>query len=245
MAVKLDSMPSDLPKLSIIMPAFNEATRIGSSLEAICGCLGVAGEDVELIVVDDGSRDETADIVRAFAAEPLTLRLLANSKNRGKGHAVRAGVLASRGDQILVCDADLSTPIEELAKLRHWLDRGYDIVIGSRDMPDSRLDPPQPPLRRWAAWIFRAIRRRLLLSELRDTQCGFKLFRGEVAREVFAAAQEDGWLYDCETLLLAVRRGYRIKEVGVAWRNRSPSRVHLLRDAAPTLLGLLRLRRRK
>ncbi len=195
-------------------------------------------------MVDDGSRDGTCDIVRRFAAEPLDVRLLVNAANRGKGYAVREGMLAATGGLVLMCDADLSTPIEELEKLLSWLERGYDVVIGSRDMPESVLDPPQPLLRRWLAWRFRAIRRRLLLRELRDTQCGFKLFRRDAAREIFSRQATAGWLFDCEVLGIAERLGYRIKEVGVIWRNNPDSRVKPVREALLAVPTLLAIRRR-
>ena len=237
-------MPSEPPALSIVVPAFNEAARIAETLTTLREHFARSEESVELIVVDDGSTDATAGIVRAFDATPLSLLLLKSEPNYGKGHAVRVGVAASLGELVAFCDADLSTPIDEITRLRHWLGRGYDVAIGSRDLPDAWLDPPQPLLRRWLAWLFRALRRRILLPELRDTQCGFKLFRGDLAREIFALSAEEGWLFDCEVLEIARRRGARIKEIGVKWRNRSPSRVNALRDAAPSLLGLFRLRRR-
>ena len=153
-------------------------------------------------------------------------------------------MLAAAGTHLLMSDADLSTPIGEVVKLCDWLERGYDVVIGSRDRPESRLDPPQPWRRRLPAWAFRALRRRLLLPELRDTQCGFKLFRREAAREVFARQTVDGWLFDCEVLALADRLGYRIKEVGVTWRHHPHSRVSVWRTMFTALPTLLAIRRR-
>lgn len=231
-----------IPTLSIVIPAFNEAGRIERTLECIRAY--AARTRCELIVVDDGSDDGTGDIVRRFAPGPLDLRLLTNPANRGKGHSVRRGMLAAAGQAVLMCDADLSAPIEELEKLRAWLARGYAVVIGSRDRPDSRLDPSQPLVRRWMAWLFRALRRRWLLPGLSDTQCGFKLFRREVAREVFARQTVDGWLFDCEVLGIADRLGYRIKEVGIVWRNHPDSRVKLLRAALTAVPTLLAIRRR-
>lgn len=232
------------PSLSIVIPAYNEAARIGVTLERIRDYALRTDTGCEIIVVDDGSRDATADVVRQVAAQAPAVRLLANATNRGKGYSVRQGVLAATGDVVLMCDADLSAPIEELEKLLPWLDHGCDVAIGSRDLPDSRLDPPQPLLRRWAAWAFRAIRRRVLLPELRDTQCGFKCFRREAAQAIFARQTIDGWLFDCEVRGLADRLGYRIKEVGVVWRHDPVSRVQPLREAPFALPTLLRLRHR-
>lgn len=232
------------PELSIVVPAYNEARRVGRTLAALRDYAAQSGVRCEVIVVDDGSRDGTADVVRQFDSKPLLLRLLANADNRGKGYSVREGVLAATGDVSLMCDADLSTPIEELRKLRGWLERSYDVVIGSRDMPDSRLDPPQPLTRRWMARTFRALRRRLLLPALQDTQCGFKLFRREAAREIFSRARVDGWLFDCEVLGIADRLGYRIKEIGVVWRDDPDSRVRAWRESLTALPTLLSIRRR-
>jgi dolichyl-phosphate beta-glucosyltransferase len=235
---------SPKPELTVVVPAYNEAHRIGRTLAALRAYAIRAGMPTEVVVVDDGSQDETAEAVRCFEAEPLTVRLLVNPVNRGKGYSVRAGMLAASGEVLLMCDADLSTPIDELERLLAWLARGYHVVIGSRDLPDSRLDPPQPRLRRWLARGFRAVRRRLLLPALRDTQCGFKCFRRAVARDVFARQQTAGWLFDCEVLGLADRLGYRVKEVGVVWRNDPDSRVSLLREVLRALPTLLAIRRR-
>jgi dolichyl-phosphate beta-glucosyltransferase len=232
------------PTLSVIIPAYNEARRIGRTLEAIRDYVGRRFGRCELIVVDDGSSDGTAGVVRQCASEPLTLRLLVNPTNRGKGSSVRQGMLTATGDVLLMCDADLSAPIEELDRLWQWLDRGYDIVIGSRDLPEAQLDPPQPLGRRLMAWTFRALRRRLLLPALQDTQCGFKCFRRDVAREIFARQTVNGWLFDCEVLAIAHRLGYGIKEVGIIWRNDPDTRVNAFRETFGALPTLLRIRRR-
>jgi dolichyl-phosphate beta-glucosyltransferase len=231
-------------KLSIIIPAYNEARRIAPTLEAIREYAGRTATACELLVVDDGSEDDTAGMVRAFSPEPLTLRVLTHPTNRGKGYSVRRGMLAANGNVLLICDADLSTPIEEVEKLLPWLDRGYNVVIGSRDLSDAVLDPPQPLGRRLAAGAFRAIRRRLLLRNLLDTQCGFKLFRRAAAQDIFSRAAIDGWLFDCEVLGIADRLGYRTKEVGVVWRNDPRSRVRPLREALTALPTLLAIRHR-
>ncbi|MFQ5807670.1 MAG: dolichyl-phosphate beta-glucosyltransferase [Phycisphaerae bacterium] len=235
---------SPKPELSIVIPAYNEAHRIGQTLEALRDHAVRSAACCEVIVVDDGSRDGTAGVVRGFTAEPLEIHLLTNATNRGKGYSVRQGMLAATADVVLMCDADLSAPIEGVEKLLPWLERGYDVVIGSRDQPDSKLDPPQPLPRRLMAWVFRALRRRLLLPNLQDTQCGFKLFRRDAARAIFSRQTIDGWLFDCEVLGIADRLGYRIKEVGVTWRNRPHSRVKPWREAVAALPTLLAIRRR-
>jgi dolichyl-phosphate beta-glucosyltransferase len=230
--------------LSIVIPAFNEAARIQRTIEAVRAYCMDLRSAWEVIVVDDGSRDSTAERVRALDARPLVIRLLTNAANRGKGYSVRRGVLEATAPRILMSDADLATPIEELEKLAAWVDRGFEVVIGSRDLPDSVLDPPQPLVRRILAWAFRAFRRRLLLPEIRDTQCGFKLFRRETARALFERATIDGWAFDCEVLAIAEKLGYRVKEVGVVWRHDRESRVRPIRHGPAALLDVLRIRRR-
>ncbi len=233
-----------VPELSIVIPAYNEARRLGPTLARIGTYLHAAARSAEVLVVDDGSRDGTAEVARrSGAAAGLELRLLGREGHRGKGASVREGMLAARGARRLMCDADLSTPIEELERLEAALNAGGDIAIGSRDMPDSRLDPPQPLARRLAAWSFRALRRRLLLPDLRDTQCGFKLFTAAAADDLFSRATVDGWLFDCEVLALARRRGYRVCEVGVLWRDDRDTRVKpavVCVNALPTLLAIRR-----
>ena len=228
----------------MIIPAYNEAGRIGRTIEALREYVVLVGAKCDLIVVDDGSADETADVALEAAKGCIGTVVSSGETNRGKGHAVRRGISDAKGDVVLMCDADLPTPFEEIEKLLPWLGEGYDVVIGSRDMPESRLDPPQPLVRRLMAWVFRAIRRRFLLPGIRDTQCGFKLFRREAAREIFARLVEPGWLFDCEVLGIAERLGYRIKEVGVVWRNHPDSRVSVFREAFAAIPTLLRIRRR-
>ncbi|MBI5863305.1 MAG: glycosyltransferase family 2 protein [Planctomycetes bacterium] len=248
-----DARPEPVLDLSIVIPAYDEAEAIGVTLRTIADHFADRGRRVELIVVDDGSSDGTADAVRAacgaaagggrFAvSDSVSLRVL-RSPHLGKGGAVRLGGLAAGGECVLICDADLSTPIDELGKLERWLATGFDVVIGSRDMPDSQLSPPQPLRRRLLAWAFRALRRRIALPEIHDTQCGFKLLTRRAAQAVFAAQKLDGWLFDCEILMLAQQSGMRIKEVGVRWHDRADSRVRPLRDAWPVLRDLLKLRR--
>ena len=233
--------------LSIVIPAYNERRRLGPSLERIRDYARRSEMRIEIVVVDDGSTDGTAELVRKFADEDDTLAgvcVVVNPINRGKGFSVRRGMLQARGDVVLMCDADESAPIEQVDVLRRWLDRGFEVVIGSRDAPDAVLDPPQPILRRWMAWTFRFIRRGVLLGRFSDTQCGFKLFRGDAAREIFARQTIDGWLFDCEVLGLAERLGYRIKELGITWRAHPESRVRPIRDGMRALRDLWVIRRR-
>lgn len=232
--------------LSIIIPAYNEHERLRHNIELIRAFAQQRGESWELIVVDDGSADGTADSLADLDAAPLAFKLLKNPGNRGKGYSVRRGMLEAAGQAALMTDADLSTPIEELDKLRRaLLPMGeYDIAIGSRDMPESRLEPAQPWMRHTMGLAFRQLRRLIgLVPDLRDTQCGFKLFTHEAAKRIFAEAQEDGFAFDCEALALAQHMGYRTLEVGVRWCNEPDSRVRPLRDPWRMFKALWRIRR--
>jgi dolichyl-phosphate beta-glucosyltransferase len=231
-------------RMSIVIPAFNEASVIAQTIQIITAYVAEKEWSTEVLVVDDGSTDDTSRLAQGASPVSLPLHVLRHEGNRGKGFAVRRGVLAARGEIVLVCDADLSAPIEELEKLLPWLERGFAVVIGSRDMPDSALDPPQPLLRRLMARAFRAIRRRFLLPDLCDTQCGFKCFRREAANRIFALQTIDGWMFDCEVLALARRLGYGIKEVGITWRDNRATRVRPIRELWRSLTSIWHIRKR-
>jgi dolichyl-phosphate beta-glucosyltransferase len=235
-------------RLSIIIPAYNESHRLGRSLESVQRyAQGRAELEIEVLVVDDGSTDGTAQTAASHDAPPLKVRVLVNETNRGKGYSVRRGMLEAAGDVLLMCDADMSTPIEEVAKLLAVLGTEADtlgVVIGSRDVAGAVLDPPQGPLRRLIHWGFRLIRRRIMLPDILDSQCGFKLFTRQAARRIFAREITDGFAFDCEVLALARAMGYDIREVGLVWRNDPRSAVRLFRAAPAMLRDLLRIRRR-
>ncbi len=190
-------------------------------------------------MVDDGSTDETAKRAREAGGPMVTV--LANGRNRGKGHSVRRGMLAARGDLRLMCDADLSTPIEELPRLLSRLDDGHDVAIGSRALPDSRVEVRQPLYRESLGRLFNRLVRLLFLSGLHDTQCGFKLFTARAASLAFEPARLDGFSFDVESLFIARRRGLKIAEVAVTWRNDAASRVGMARGAL-AFFDLLRIR---
>jgi dolichyl-phosphate beta-glucosyltransferase len=227
--------------LSVVVPAYNEEARLGGTLAAIGAFLDGRGEDYELLVVDDGSSDATADVALAAAEGNARVRLIRLPRNRGKGAAVRAGVLESTGDEVLFSDADLATPIEELDRLRPHLAAGCAVAIASRAAAGADVRTRQHPVRELMGRTFNRILRVLVLRGYGDTQCGFKLFQGPAARELFAAATVDGFAFDVEILLLARRRGLRVAEVPVVWRHVEQSKVSPGRDAARMLYDDVRL----
>lgn len=243
--------------LTVVVPAYNEEHRLRPTLDAICAHLRADPErwgDWELIVVDDGSTDGTAAVAAEAAADEPRVNVLTSEENRGKGHALRLGVLASYGRRVLVTDADLATPIEELDALDDLLvdeDDAYDsdhgagtsAVIGSRALPDSRVEVHQRPLREWLGRCGNRLIRLVAVRGIHDTQCGFKLFDGNKARAAFAASRLDGWGIDVEILRHFRRAGWPVAEVPVRWSHQSGSKVRPA-DYGRVLLELLRLRTR-
>lgn len=227
--------------LSIVIPCFNEERRLPPTLAAIRAYFRRHEIDAELILVDDGSRDGTLSLMRAEAAHHRDVRVVAVSPNRGKGRAVAEGVRVARGDRILVTDADLSTPIDELGKLQAALERGADVAIGSRAAPGAR-EIDQPLHRQLMGKTFNRLVQTLLLPGFRDTQCGFKLFRGPLAHRLFADLLTEGFAFDVEVLVRAVDAGCRVEEVPVRWFNAGASTVAPLRGSATMLRDLIRLR---
>jgi dolichyl-phosphate beta-glucosyltransferase len=227
--------------LSLVIPAYDEEERIGGTLAACSTYLVDRGLRHEILVVDDGSRDRTAGVVNDEAARRPGIRLIQLGRNRGKGAAVRTGVLEATGRLILFCDADLATPIEELAKLEAALDDGAAIAIGSRGLADSDVRVHQSPPREMMGRTFNVLVRMLVMGGIKDTQCGFKLFRNEVAHELFAASTIDGFAFDVDILLRARRAGHRIAEVPIVWRHVEQSKVSPVRDALRMLLDVVSL----
>ena len=227
------------PVVSVVVPAYNEEARIVPTLERIVAYFQKASLPFEVLVVDDGSTDHTSALARAVSGP---IRLVSLGENRGKGAAVRRGVLESIGDTILFTDADLSTPIEEWEPIRAKLAEGYDIVVGSRALEESRIEVRQPWYRERMGKTFNWIMRRILPLELADTQCGFKLFESKAAKRLFGAARIDGFAFDAEILFLATRFGYRVGELPVPWFNSLPSRVHAVWHSTQMLKDLLRIR---
>jgi len=229
--------------ISIVIPAYNEAQRLPKTLEAIADYAGEGRVVIdEIIVVDDGSRDPTAELARN-ARSSIPVRCVSYSRNAGKGYAIRRGVLEARGDLILITDADLSTPIEEVEKLLEALDEA-DVVIGSRAIDRSLVRVSQPWHRDRMGRTFNWIIRRVTGIPFRDTQCGFKLLPSGVAREMFSVAIVDGFAWDVELIVLAGRWELRVKEIPVLWFNSPQSRVSLVGDPVRMLRDVVRLRLR-
>ncbi|MBL8055602.1 MAG: glycosyltransferase family 2 protein [Anaerolineales bacterium] len=230
-------------RLSVVVPAYNEAERLGPHLGPVLAFLGGHYPDYELIVVDDGSQDETAARVAAALAGEPRARLISYRPNRGKGYAVRTGVLASSGDVVVFMDADLSTPLDEIPRLLERL-AAADVVIGSRGLPEAEIHVRPPLHRRAASWIFDQIKYALVgLRAFQDTQCGFKGFRGPLARQLFALGRVDRFMFDVEILFLAERAGLRIVEMPVAWADRPGSKVRFWEGVVNMFRDLGRIRR--
>ena len=235
-----------LPPFSVVIPCFNEAARIGATLRVTLDYLTANAPESELIVVNDGSTDGTGTIAREILAETnVATRLLENFPNRGKGAAVRSGLLAAREPIGLFSDADLSTPLTETPKLIDPIANGeIDIAVGSRALDRSLIGIHQPWRREQGGRVFNVLVRVATGLPFWDTQCGFKAFRLEVCRPILEAAQVDGFAFDVELLLLARRAGLRIREIPVRWNHAQGSKVSFLRDSLRMLLEVIALRAR-
>lgn len=229
-------------RLSVIIPCYNEADRLPPTLEHLQRYFAGQGCDYELLVVDDGSTDGTVGVASTMAARDPRVRVLAYSPNRGKGYAVRFGVMHATGDRVLISDADLSIPIDELERLSVFLDQGYDVAIGSRAIAGAVLANRPPMYRVVAGRAFNLLIRSLGVRGIYDSQCGFKLYSRRAARDIFPLMTVDRWAFDVEALVLASLHGYRIREVPVTLYHSPNSRVSLIREASRTLSDLMRIR---
>jgi len=227
-------------ELSVVIPAYNEARRLGPTLDRVDAYLRERGILAEILVVDDGSVDSTGELVERHPAPGV--RLVRQPENQGKGAALRRGVAESIGRRVLLCDADLSTPIEDLPSLERRLDEGADLAIGSRGLVDSHVQVHQPLYRELMGKTFNRIIRVLGVRGFRDTQCGFKLIEGTAARRLFAMLRTEGFAFDVELVWLARRAGYRIDEVGVAWSNSLESSVDPIVDSLAMLRDVILMR---
>lgn len=235
---------AERPALSIVIPCYNEEQRLPRTLDHIVRFMEGRHVSYELILVDDGSADGTRMIMDSAADRYPTVRIEALPRNRGKGRALAVGVAAASGDEVLVTDADLSTPIEELDNLQAAIDSGAGVAIASRAVKGSRIELSQPVYRVVMGKVFNLIVQLVLLPGIWDTQCGFKLFRADVARQAFAALSTDGFGYDPEVLYLARKHGVKITEVPVVWRNSAPTKVSPVRSSLDMLRHVVRVRLR-
>lgn len=227
--------------LSVVIPAYNEAKRIGKTLGMIRTYLQKQSYAWEVIVVDDGSTDATARLADE-QLEGLPNVVLVNPGNRGKGYSVKRGMLQAQGRYVLFSDADLSTPIEEVSAFLKYLEGDRDLVIGSRALPESHVEIHQNILRELMGRTFNLLARVLAYKGIHDSQCGFKCFRREVARDLFGCQKLEGFSFDVEIVYLAQKKGYRLLELPVTWRNSPASRVNVIRDSIGMFVDLLRIR---
>jgi len=227
---------------SIVIPAYNEGARLGATLEKVLAYVRQQPWDAEVIVVNDGSRDNTAEIVREFAQKNPNLRLIENPGNRGKGYSVRNGILNAHGNVILFSDADLSSPIEEMPKLLQAIEGGAAIAIGSRWLRVELQTRRQSLHRQLFGRIFNLLLRLVLGLQFADTQCGFKAFTRRAAQTILPLQRVERWGFDPEILFLARKFGFRVEEVPVRWGHSGGTRIHPLIDGSRMFQEMLRIR---
>lgn len=227
------------PWMSVIVPAYNEEQAIVGTLVALRERLDESGRAYEILVVDNASTDGTVQRAEALGGP---VRVLSNDVNRGKGHSVRRGMLEASGRLRLLCDADCSPSLASLPRMLEAIE-DVDVAVGSRLASGAEVGRVQPLRRRLVGWPFIALTRLLMAEPTRDVYCGFKLWRGVAAQAVFSRQRLDGWVYDAESLAMARRLGYRVREVGIVWVNREASKLSILRTLVPALRELLLARR--
>jgi dolichyl-phosphate beta-glucosyltransferase len=233
---------TEYPQYSIVIPAYNEGARIPATLAAVVDCIRTRDWSAEVVVVNDGSRDNTADVVREFIAGAPEVRLLENPGNRGKGYSVRNGLLHSFGNVVMFTDADLSAPMEEAEGLFDAIAEGADIAIGSRWLERNRQTIRQPLYRQFFGRCFNAVTRLIMGLRFADTQCGFKAFTRAAAQTVFQLQTIERWGFDPEILFIALKRGFRIVEVPVSWAHDERSRMSYLKDGMRMLQDIAQVR---
>ncbi len=230
------------PQYSIVIPAYNESARIPATLQSVVACIRDHGWSAEVIVVNDGSRDSTPEVVRAFARNAPEVRLIENPGNRGKGYSVRNGILEAQGEVVMFTDSDLSAPIEEAERLFAAIAAGADIAIGSRWLDKGRQTHRQPLYRQFFGRCFNAVTRAVMGLHFADTQCGFKAFTRAAAQTVFQLQTIERWGFDPEILFIALKRGFRIVEVPVSWAHDERTRMSYLKDGLTMLQEIARIR---
>jgi glycosyltransferase involved in cell wall biosynthesis len=230
------------PELSIVIPAYNESARIEHALDRVMTCIAEQGWNAEVLIVDDGSTDNTAEIVQRWMQSHPRLHLIKNPGNRGKGYSVRNGLLQAAGEIVMFTDADLSAPMEEAERLLAAIHDGADVAIGSRWMDRTRQTIHQPLYRQFFGRCFNWITRTVMGLPFKDTQCGFKAFRRPVAQVIFRLQTIERWGFDPEILFIAQKLGYRIQEVPVTWGHDERSRISYLKDGIKMLEDMARIR---
>ncbi|HEV8449588.1 MAG TPA: dolichyl-phosphate beta-glucosyltransferase [Gemmatimonadaceae bacterium] len=228
--------------LSVVIPAYNEVARLPATLRDLQAFLDRDGRRAEVIVVDDGSTDGTSEVVRRIEADDDRIRLIRLPQNRGKGYAVRTGIVNTAGRLVLFADADGATPFEELARLETQIAAGARIAIGSRAIPDGATRVEARFYRRVAGRLFHAVVRLYAIRGFVDTQCGFKLFDAPVAHDLFSRMRMTGYSFDVEVLLMALRAQYPVAEVPVNWVHQPGSKVRVVRDGLRMALDVMRIR---
>lgn len=230
------------PQLSIVIPAYNESARIENALERVLSCVAEQGWDAEVLVVDDGSKDDTAAIVQRWMTHHPRLHLAQNPGNKGKGYSVRNGLLQAAGDIVMFTDADLSAPMEEAQRLLDAIAAGADVAIGSRWMDRTRQTIHQPLYRQFFGRCFNWVTRTVMGLPYKDTQCGFKAFRRSAAQIIFRLQTIERWGFDPEILFIARKLKYGIQEVPVTWGHDERSRMSYLKDGMKMLEDMARIR---
>lgn len=241
-ATSMATTLSERPKYSLIIPAYNEGQRITATLDKVLAYIGQQGWNAEVIVVDDGSGDDTPEIIRQYSECHRAVHLLQNPGNRGKGYSVRHGMLNARGDLLLFSDADLSSPIQEASKLFSALAQGAEVAIGSRWLRSELQTERQPFYRQLFGRAFNLYLRLLLGLDFKDTQCGFKAFTAQAAQTLFSRQKIERWGFDPELLFLARKFGLPVREVAVEWAHDNRSKISYLKDGLQMGLESLRVR---
>lgn len=233
---------SEYLKLSVVVPVYNETKRMGKRLPELLAYLHAQSYPYEIVIVDDGSTDGTPEMARQLLRDEKRVRVFVQPRNRGKGRAVKVGMLQAEGEYVLFTDADLSTPPAELDKFWPWFAEGCDIVIGSRKMQGANIVRHQPLWRESLGKVFTWLTNQIATRDISDITCGFKCFNRDAARTLFRLSVLDDWSFDAEVLFLAQKLGYRIKEVPVTWHDEPGTKVRIVKDAVNSLRGLFRIR---
>lgn len=228
--------------LSLIIPAYNEKFRLQINLQLVYDYLKNQNYNFEIIVVDDGSFDGTQEIVKEYQKSQDSLRLIQNSKNRGKGYAVKTGMQQAKGDTLVFMDADLSVPLENISWLVNYISDGFDIVISSRNIQGALIKLKQPLVRRLMGKVFLNLSKLALRINVSDITCGAKSFSRVAADKIFSKMRLNDWSFDAEILFLARKYNFKIKEIPVVWKNRHASKVRFPRDIFQSFLGLMKIK---